>query len=246
MYDDAWFVVYNAEVWMRSEQVEWLRRRTERDHVAIRSAGSTSNYDRTKPWRTVFAMAVPGKVWCNDNLRRPDVLHLTLIKSAATAVEYGTVRPSGITQTWGPPAACRITTPPSRGGQCWRWPTRTKSGGMRTCTGPSSRPSLPWKMALHNPGAQLSNCARNRDPAHAAYASIRGSPRSPLGQSIHPKEENSAMSSVPRQVASRSASECLDIHASKVYNALDHGMENCSSTGSGTPPPPLPPTGKKK
>ena len=38
-------------------------------------------------------MAVSGKVWCTENLRRPDVLHLTLTKPASTALECGTARP---------------------------------------------------------------------------------------------------------------------------------------------------------
>ena len=37
-----------------------------------------------------------------------------------------------------PQAAIRITTRPGRGRQCSRWPSRTRSGGMRTFTGPSS------------------------------------------------------------------------------------------------------------
>ena len=40
----------NADVRMRSEQFERLRRRAERDHAAVGSAGSTSKYDPTKPW----------------------------------------------------------------------------------------------------------------------------------------------------------------------------------------------------
>ena len=43
-----WFVVYSA----RSEQFERLRGRAERDHAAVGAAGSTSNYDSAKPWRT--------------------------------------------------------------------------------------------------------------------------------------------------------------------------------------------------
>ena len=34
------------------------------------------------------------------------------------------------------------------------------------------------------------------------------------------------------------------VHACKVCKALGHGLQNCSSPGSGTPPPPPPPTWK--
>ena len=79
---------------MRSEQDGRLRRRTERDHAAITSAGSTSNYDSTSPREAVSAIAVSGKVWCNENLRRSEVLCFTRTKSAATAVEGGTAQSS--------------------------------------------------------------------------------------------------------------------------------------------------------
>ena len=39
------------------------------------------------------AMAVSGKVWCNENLRKPDVLCLARTKSAAAALEGGTPQP---------------------------------------------------------------------------------------------------------------------------------------------------------
>ena len=42
LYHDVWFVAYNADVRMLSEQVE---RRAERDHAFVGSAGSTSNYN---------------------------------------------------------------------------------------------------------------------------------------------------------------------------------------------------------
>ena len=94
LYDDAWFVVYNADVRMRSEQPERLRWRAERVHAALRAAGSTSNYDPAQPWRTVLAMALADKEWRNENLHRPAIHSLTRIKLAATAVEDDTGQPA--------------------------------------------------------------------------------------------------------------------------------------------------------
>ena len=42
LYDDAWFVVYKADVRMRSEQFERWRRRVEWGHPSVGSAGSTT------------------------------------------------------------------------------------------------------------------------------------------------------------------------------------------------------------
>ena len=90
LYDGAWFVVDNADVRMRSELFKRLRRRAERDHADVGSAGSTSNYDPAKPWGT---LAVADTEWWNENLHRPAILYLTRIKSAA-AVEDGTAQPA--------------------------------------------------------------------------------------------------------------------------------------------------------
>ena len=98
------------------------------------------------------------------------------------------VAPTGITQPSGPPPARQITTLPSRGGQCSRWPSRTQSGGMRTCTSPPSSTLLasswrpqPLKMVLHNLlwSAALPELPRGKGPGIAcvAYASNHGSPR---------------------------------------------------------------------
>ena len=70
-------------------------------------------------------------------------------------------RAERITQPSGPQAARRLTTSPNRGAQCSRRPSRTKSGGMSTCTGPpsstslasSGRPQSRWHCATC-PGAQ--------------------------------------------------------------------------------------------
>ena len=48
LYDDSGFVLYSTDVRMPSGQVERLCRKTERDHAAIRSAGTT-NQDSARP-----------------------------------------------------------------------------------------------------------------------------------------------------------------------------------------------------
>ena len=78
LYDDAWFVVYNADVRVRTEQLERLRWRAQRYHAAIAAAGRTSNYDPAKPWKTVRVRdGVADKKWWSENLHRPAILYLT-------------------------------------------------------------------------------------------------------------------------------------------------------------------------
>ena len=93
LYSGAWFVVFNADVLLRSEQFERLRRKAERDHAAAWTSGGASDYDPVKPCRTMFAMAVANEEWWNENLHRPTMFYLTRIKSASTVVEDGTAPP---------------------------------------------------------------------------------------------------------------------------------------------------------
>ena len=92
----AWFLVYQAEVRMRSEHFERLRRIAERTHDAATTAGGKSEYDPAKPWATVFAMAVGAetKTWWEDNLHRDAVLFLANVRSAAAITDDGTVQPA--------------------------------------------------------------------------------------------------------------------------------------------------------
>ena len=94
LHNDACFVVYIADVPVRSEQFERLRERAERDHAALGAAGSTSNYDPAEPWGTVYAMSVADKEWWNEILHRHAVLYLARLKSAATAAEDGNAQPA--------------------------------------------------------------------------------------------------------------------------------------------------------
>jgi len=90
----AWFIIYTADVRMRSENFERLRRHAERDHEATVQCGGCSTFDVTKPWNTVFAKANADKDWWNDNLHRPAMLYLTRIQTAAAVVDDGTSQPA--------------------------------------------------------------------------------------------------------------------------------------------------------
>ena len=57
----AWFIICQAEVRMRSEHFERLRRIAERTHDLLTSAGQVSEFDPKAPWAMVFAMAAGGQ-----------------------------------------------------------------------------------------------------------------------------------------------------------------------------------------
>jgi len=90
----AWFIIYTADVRMRSENFERLRRHAEREHEATIQCGGSSTFDVTKPWNTVFAKANADKDWWNDNLHRPAMLYYTRIQTAAAVVDDGTSQPA--------------------------------------------------------------------------------------------------------------------------------------------------------
>jgi hypothetical protein len=92
----AWFLIYTADVRMRSEQFDRLRRYAERDHEAVTTTGltSTSTFDPAKPWHATFRAALADKLWWDENLHRPAILFLTRVKSASESVADGTVQDS--------------------------------------------------------------------------------------------------------------------------------------------------------
>ena len=96
----GWFLVYQADVRMRSEHFDRLRRQAERVHLAAVSAHAhmpvpiTSTFDVAKPWKSVFAMAIADKLWWDENLHRPAMLYLTKLRSQADSTEDGTAQPA--------------------------------------------------------------------------------------------------------------------------------------------------------
>ena len=92
----AWFIVYQAEVRMRSEHFERLRRQAERTHDLTTGVGQQSDFDPNMPWATVFAMAVGEQTrsWWEDNLHRHAMLFLTRVHPASLITDDGTVQPA--------------------------------------------------------------------------------------------------------------------------------------------------------
>jgi hypothetical protein len=89
---DTWFIIYTADVRMRSEQFDRLRRFAERDHEIALACGQPSSFDPAKQWYATFRAAIADKLWWDENLHRPAMLYLTKCKSAAESVTDGTVQ----------------------------------------------------------------------------------------------------------------------------------------------------------
>ena len=90
----AWFIIYTADVRMRSEHFDRLRRYAERDHDAAVKAGSPLSFDPAKPWHATFRGALADKLWWDENLHRPAMLFLTRVKTASESVLDGTAQDS--------------------------------------------------------------------------------------------------------------------------------------------------------
>ena len=105
MYGDAvWFLIYQADVLMRCEQFERIRRHVERQAAAggtlqsFGMGGQTGNvFDPKKPWQAVFEFAVSDKLWWDEHLHRPAMLYLTKVRSAADVTADGTAQPTLVT-----------------------------------------------------------------------------------------------------------------------------------------------------
>jgi len=91
---EAWFIIYMADVRMRNEHFDRIRRHVERDHDRDERAGIKSDFDLSRPWNTVFAKAVADKDWWGENLHRLAMLYLGRIQTAATVTDDGTAQPA--------------------------------------------------------------------------------------------------------------------------------------------------------
>ena len=189
MYGSAcWFIIYTADVRMRTEQFGRLRRRVERDHQVAVSMGAATTFDPAKPWRAVFAAAisVTEKLWWDENLHRPAMLFLTRIKSASESVADGTVQdvpepipaaPRGRSRSRGSPSDRREKRPQSsRDGAVF-----TK-GGQQLCEAyNSSRGCFTKRCPDHH------SCKKCRGHHSAADCRPKGKARlTPNNQSVPP------------------------------------------------------------
>ena len=83
----CWWLVYQADVKMRLEQFERLRRIAEALHSAATVAGTHSDFNPAKPWDTVFCMAVQSREFWSEHVHEPALLFLSHVKSRGSLEE---------------------------------------------------------------------------------------------------------------------------------------------------------------
>ena len=136
---EFWWIVYQADIKMRLEHFERLRRIAEAVHQAsVGVAGATSSFNPKKPWDTVFSMAVGARDFWSEHVTDPALLFLSQVKTRANLEDdLGS-------------APIQSNSPPSKGGnkgngqkrQFWEVdtsPTSASSGGDGSRQGADGR-----------------------------------------------------------------------------------------------------------
>ena len=117
----CWFIVYQADVRMRSEHMERLRRQAEQGQCLPPKA----SFDPAKPWYCVFRMAITCTKWWDDNVHKPAFLYLTRCKTAAEVLHDGTSQPDILPA--GPAQAAVAAPPPPERPSNFERPRRSRS-----------------------------------------------------------------------------------------------------------------------
>ena len=113
----CWFILYDADVKMRSEHFPRLRRQAENGEALPRGV----KFNELKPWAAVWQMAAESENWWNHHLHRPAGLFLSRCKTASEVISDGTVQPffpgdSGARSRSPPRRSKPPSTPPPRQG----------------------------------------------------------------------------------------------------------------------------------
>jgi hypothetical protein len=88
----AWPIVYQAEVRMRSERFDRLRRGAEIELSRLPPGTTrTNNFDPLSPWDGVFGLALRDKGFWDKEVRDKAILFLTRVQSASQLFSQGTV-----------------------------------------------------------------------------------------------------------------------------------------------------------
>jgi hypothetical protein len=88
---ECWFIIYQADVRMRSEQFERLRRRL---HIDLLAGTSQHGFTANKPWDGVFAAAVKDKEFWDSEVREKAILYLAKVTTFRDISHDGTSQSS--------------------------------------------------------------------------------------------------------------------------------------------------------
>ena len=104
---ECWFIIYQADVRMRSEQFERLRRRL---HIDLLAGTSQHGFTASKPWDGVFAAAVKDKEFWDSEVREKAILYLAKVATFRDISYDGTSQSSR-----GPPHSSSQYPPQQKG-----------------------------------------------------------------------------------------------------------------------------------
>ena len=99
----CWFLIYQADVRMRSEEFERIRRRASIDMEAM-DTGDRVPDDLGKPWNSVFLAAVRHREFWDAEIRDKAFLYLAKVHSRAQVTHDGTGFQPSVDQSTQPPS----------------------------------------------------------------------------------------------------------------------------------------------
>eukprot|EP00971_Amphidinium_carterae_P212593 4219194-Amphidinium_carterae.1 len=70
-YSGCWSKIYEAEVKMRSDQMDRIKRDLEEAAARAAAAGKAHDYDPTRPWDAVWAEAISASAFWRSELEEP-------------------------------------------------------------------------------------------------------------------------------------------------------------------------------
>ena len=201
--EEAWAIIYTADVRMRAERFQRLRRHAERDHAAKLAANLTSVFDVGRPWNTVFNMAIADKGWWEESVHRPAVLYLARARTEAQLLDDHTAQPAlGH-------SAVLLTRPPAEGGH-------RRRGRSRSPQEERARP-------LQAPDrGQQSQVPRPLQPA--IMDRDGGDIYTKKGRRFCDDYNTPQGCNVPK---------CKDLHACKNCKLYGHAIQDCKKRGNG-------------
>jgi len=88
-YPGMWWLIATADIRMRSERLERLRRRCAREHAGLIKAGLPSENDPLCPWDRVFRAAAAYKDFWDENVREKALIFAAKIKTAEDLSDAG-------------------------------------------------------------------------------------------------------------------------------------------------------------
>ena len=96
-YPASWWIVAMADMRMRSEHLERIRRKISHEHAELHRAGLPSDFDPDRPWDKVFREAARDNEYWHEQVDKKALLFAARVQSAASLsdVGVGTLREVG-------------------------------------------------------------------------------------------------------------------------------------------------------